>query len=841
VTFDHPLSLLLLLVLPALWVWMRGAPGASRVCLALKCSVFAALVIALAGPSALMRVEQLAVTLVMDTSASMPRQSLERGEAMLRSLVRKQSGADLRLVTFAGSSRLQPVASKAEKVTIPEGIEPNDTLVGDAMASDVEGALHLALSTFPAQGARRILLISDGNETRGNALSEALRARERGVSIFTVLTGGTAPLPVTAESIDSPQNVLSGEHFALSMRLVSARSLAVRVWATTGGQEIGSTTLDLQAGGNTVSLDARIVESGVMLVDVHISAAGAEQVLFSQAVTVERPRVLYIAGEGKPSAPLLETLKAAGVDVQMENAFPIGSVKQDWDAVVLDNYPDHHLSTDEDSALAKYVFMGGGLIFVAGDKNAHLARDPETPFEKMLPVRALPPPEKPAAVVLVLDRSGSMRGLPIAMVRYAARTSVLALRPVDKVGVISFNEAFDWVIPMGPASGLASKAELINQISADGDTDIYQPMVAALAAVLHEDASSRHIILLTDGDQTRGAFQDFPQLEQDAAEKHVTISTIGVGNLVNHPLLNEMAHSTNGKAYFVEDTGTPQILNAEMRSVDDMAIQEKPVHATRIRPAEFTDGIDFTRAPGLLGFVQAEAKDGAETILRVDQEKPLLVRWNYGLGSVIAFMSDAKGRWAANWVPWESFGTLWPQMVRAVSSHRDRVVRAGVRQSEGEATVYYDIQEQAGDLGETGLDLANPLVVEAPDGTHRTVLLAKTTPGHYEARVPYGEPGLYRIASRNSGLALPEVGLYQNSEELRAKAINLTLLSEISRVTGGKVNPSIDQILDDKGSLMRERRPLWPYWLLLALALDLLEVAIRKGLFKRLHAFRSNV
>jgi hypothetical protein len=73
VTFDQPIFLLLIGLLPVLWVWMRKAPGASEACLALKCAAFTALVIALAGPWAPLRVEKLAVTVLMDTSASMPR------------------------------------------------------------------------------------------------------------------------------------------------------------------------------------------------------------------------------------------------------------------------------------------------------------------------------------------------------------------------------------------------------------------------------------------------------------------------------------------------------------------------------------------------------------------------------------------------------------------------------------------------------------------------------------------------------------------------------------------------------------------------------------------------
>src|SRR5260370_34896812 len=112
--------------------------------------------------------------------------------------------------------------------------------------------MQLALSTFPAQGARRILLISDGNETQGNALTEALRARERGVAIFTAPAGGTAPLAVQVESIAAPQDVFSGERFTLALQLESARSLPARIWMTPQGHQIGSTTVNLRPGNTTL-------------------------------------------------------------------------------------------------------------------------------------------------------------------------------------------------------------------------------------------------------------------------------------------------------------------------------------------------------------------------------------------------------------------------------------------------------------------------------------------------------------------------------------------------------------------------------------------------------------
>jgi Ca-activated chloride channel homolog len=832
-TFDQPMFLFLLGLLPVLWIWMRRAPGASLACLTLKCAAYAALVIALAGPWAALRMKKLAVTVLMDTSASMPRESLQHGEAMLRDLVRKNSGADLRLITFDEHPSLLAVPAQADKVSIPQGVNPKE-----GMATNIEDALQLALSTFPSEGARRILLISDGNENRGHALTEALRARERGVPVFTVPAGGNAPLPVNLESIASPQDVFSGEHFTVSLTLNSAETLAARVWITSGGQEVGSTKADLQVGSNVVNLDARISQSGVSVMEVRISGAGAEQELVSQAVTVRRPHVLYISGGHETSPPLLQTLKRAEVDVEMATAFPVIHPGRDWDAVLLDNYPDHELAAEEDAAIERYVYGGGGLIFIAGDSNAKLALEPKTPFEKMLPVRAQPPPVRPTAVVLVLDKSGSMSGPKIQMARDAARSTLTTLRPVDKIGVISFDEDFDWVFHLGLATGLEEKSKQIDEIMANGGTKIYPALEAAFEAIVKEPASRRHIILLTDGVSTPGTKEDFPQLEKEALAKQVTISTIGVGDYINRDLLDELAHKTNGKSHFVEDPSMiPQVINAEVRSLEDLAIQERPVHAVQVRAVEFTDGVDFKKAPNLLGFVQAKAKEGTETILSVDDKKPLLVTWQYGLGRVIAFMSDAKSRWAEPWVRWRSFGTLWPQMVRNVS-HRDRTVRAGVRpgDQEGEAIVYYDVLANPENPAGEELNAPGPsqVLVEVPGQASRAIPLEQTAPGHYEARIPAGQKGLYRILSGNSELILPEQGFYREAQETEPQAVNIDLLSEISRVTGGRMHPSIDQVLTDKGTLVRERSALWPYWLILALLLNFLEVGLRKGFFERL-------
>jgi hypothetical protein len=263
------------------------------------------------------------------------------------------------------------------------------------------------------------------------------------------------------------------------------------------------------------------------------------------------------------------------------------------------------------------------------------------------------------------------------------------------------------------------------------------------------------------------------------------------------------------------------------------------VQALSAQPAEITDGIDFSAAPPLLGFVRSKAKDGAETVLRVKSGEPLLVRWRYGLGQVVAFLSDARGKWAANWVGWEPYGKLWPQLVRSVTN-QDRRVHTTTRPGnvDGEEIVAYDLLGSA--AGGTSATLNSEAVgerpvilVQSPGDLVASLPLVETTPGHYEARIPASRPGLYRIFSPPGvQRKLPEVGFYRQSEESQRKGVNRALLARIADTTGGRMSPTVEQLLDRKGTLVLEPRPIWPYILISVLILNFFEVAIRRGLLR---------
>ncbi len=149
-------------------------------------------------------------------------------------------------------------------------------------------------------------------------------------------------------------------------------------------------------------------------------------------------------------------------------------------------------------------------------------------------------------------------------------------------------------------------------------------------------------------------------------------------------------------------------------------------------------------------------------ILRVDEKKPLLVRWRYGLGRVIAFMSDAKSRWAAPWVRWECIRhAVAADGARRVAPRPQRCAPACVQEIRKAKrwcfTMCWPTRKipRADTLGSAGRRISWSRRMErAP----RTMPLEETAPGHYEARIPADQGGLYHIVSGNSEMLLPEAG-----------------------------------------------------------------------------------
>ncbi|MCP5110307.1 MAG: VWA domain-containing protein, partial [bacterium] len=396
------------------------------------------------------------------------------------------------------------------------------------------------------------------------------------------------------------------------------------------------------------------------------------------------------------------------------------------------------------------------------------------------------------------------------------------LRPVDRIGVLIFDNSHQWAVPIRRAEDRTLIQRLVAGITPDGGTQIAPALAEAYRRVLPTRATFKHIVLLTDGISEEG---DSIQLAQQAAERKVTISTVGLGQDVNKQYLEKVALYAKGKSYILSDpTALAQILLRDVLEHTGSTTVEKPVTPEVLRQSEILESVGMETAPPLEGYVRYEAKTTAETILQVYDKDPLLARWQFGLGRAAVFTSDAKSRWAAGWVGWEGYDRFWINLTRDLLPHA-AASQATVRydSARGELVADYRLSERVPEPEEIP-----DLFVLGPDGFQKPLGVRKLAAGAYEGRVPIDDQqGLFRIRPLEESPAFPEVGFYRQQDELNEWGSNEALLRRVSDFTGGRFQPSPGEVFDTGGRAVAATMELWPGLLLLALLFNLGEVVQR--------------
>jgi uncharacterized protein YegL len=545
---------------------------------------------------------------------------------------------------------------------------------------------------------------------------------------------------------------------------------------------------------------------------------------FDSALTLRRPRVLLISNDPADAEQhLLRTLEANQFDVQRAPSGPPDQL-DDYQLVIFNNWDMQSVPPARKAALEEFVKQGGGLLWIGGDRNVYVEKKEEDALERTLPAKLAPPrtPEG-TAVVLIIDKSSSMEGKKMELARQAAVGVVENLRPVDQVGVLIFDNSFQWSVPLRRADDRTSIKRLISGITPDGGTQIAPALTEAYRKILTSKAVYKHIVLLTDGISEEG---DSMTLSKDAVANHVTISTVGLGQDVNRAFLEKVAQLAQGKAYFLNDpSGLEQIVLRDVKEHTGSTAVEKDVHPEVVNRAEILDGVGIETAPPLRGYVRFLARPTTDLILRAGPEDPLLVRWQYGLGRAAVFTSDAKNRWAAAWVAWPGFDKLWANIFRDLLPHAESSEAAAeFDRAANELVVDYHL----------GRDVPEPAAIPdifafGPNGFQSPLKVAKMAAGHFRARLAIGErQGLFRVRPLAESRAFPEVGFYRQEDEMLEFGANDQLLHQVAEATGGRYNPGLNTIFDSTGRAIPATLDLWPMLLALAIALNLAELLLRK-------------
>ncbi|MCA9057293.1 MAG: VWA domain-containing protein, partial [Planctomycetaceae bacterium] len=585
------------------------------------------------------------------------------------------------VVRFARTANVIPTDLSAQPATSNLNLEKTKTDDGASTGewsseTDLQSAVAVALRQCPPGRQPHLVLMTDGQETRGD-----IRVALAGTAAII----STVPLPVLSAAevlvsgFDLPDSPGEGEPFEGAVLVESTGVATVRVLLYANEFRISAQSVELQAGMNRIPVSDRIDKSTLYTAKIELpedaSPATAATDTFAQnnqatavLTTSGKPSVLLVDRFPEQSQSIAWALKEEGIrcDVRPPEAIPESITDLEaWQAVLLSNVPATSLSESRMEVLRRYVSdSGGGLIMLGGEDSFGLGGYYRTAIEDILPVRCdfEKEQEKPSlAMVLVIDKSGSMGGQKIALAREAAVGAVELLGPRDQIGVIAFDGASYWISPL---RALSDKAQVIDQISTirpDGGTSLYPALRKAFDALQTTASRLKHVIVLTDGYSEPG---EFDALTREMAAARMTVTTVGIGD-ADRELLEGMALTGRGRYYFTDDPQSiPRIFARETLQASQSAIQEEPFLPQLVRASRVLAGIDFESAPLLLGYVTTRPRQSSEVLLTTESGDPLLAWWRHGLGMTVAFTSDAGSRWAAEWAGWPQYSAFWTQLVR---------------------------------------------------------------------------------------------------------------------------------------------------------------------------------
>ena len=837
VTFARPLALVLLpCVVLVLRLGGRRAGRRWRIASALRAAMVALLVLAAAGPAVRVPATGASVVFAVDRSLSVTASGAGDTEtAFVRAaLARMRSQDRAGVITFGGRPALRvPVASQVEAGDLGVGPAPD--------ATDIGAALDLARGVLPADGARRIVLLSDGGENSGDAAAAARAAAAAGIPIDVVPLSGPSAADVLVDDVVAPQEVRPGERYEVRAVLQSTAAASATVTLRRNGAASAVRRLSLAPGETAVRFPEIALTPGPIryTVDVEASPSALSGNKHGEALVVVRgrPRVLF-AADG--SRPLAEWLRRQGVDVDARSPDGVPASPADlapYAGIVLDDVPANELSRAQQEALRTFVAAaGGGLAAIGGPHSFGVGGYAGTPLEAVLPVKmdvrqtaTLPT----VAIVLVIDTSGSMEAFGTELAKEELAKEVAAsvidhLGEHDLIGVITFDQEYRWLVPMTEARFRSRVLEEIARLAAGGGTVMYPPLEAAHAALRTSPARLRHVIVVSDGLTDPGPpGTSFRTLATSMARDRVTLSTVAIGHDADLPFMRNLATWGLGRSYFAKDLyAIPEIFTTEAFLATRSYLIETRSPLSRGSAAPTLAGV--SAPPPVDGYVATVPKPSADVGLSSPRRDPVLATWQYGLGRAVAFTSDDGLRWTSGWGTWPDAARFWSQAVRWMLRDEGSGLYAETTTSGGEGHVVLDVRRPDGTPW-SGLAVTGR--VSAPDGAERPIELSETAPGRYEGAWPAAAPGTYGVvigARDNAALVGTRIValVVPYSPELRPAPGGPALLSRIVETGGGAfLSDPADVFRPGPGSGSRDA---WPPLAAVSLALLVAEVAVRR-------------
>ena len=371
--------------------------------------------------------------------------------------------------------------------------------------------------------------------------------------------------------------------------------------------------------------------------------------------------------------------------------------------------PSSSLLKKNRQKIKQYLKASGGILVLQGnklkekwlpayfhkEKFSHVPRkNPKKPLEKKKEKMRVKIKLRSAAIVFLIDRSGSMAGKKLILAQLAALKSISKLWIQDLIGVIVFDEVSRWIVPLGRGSDFKRMTRRLLNVRPGGGTKIVQAIRKAYQSLRQINSHIKHIILLSDGQDENPFFarKDLEILIPKMKREKISITTIGVGDDFDTILMPLIAKWGKGSFYYVHDYNRiPSVVLNDVERVLSFRkippnssdrkkpnpIKEKKIKITKPFPpktkakkkisvskSSFCSNLvkSFKKFPDINDIQTYKLRPGVQLEL-LAKKKPLLMHHQVNLGRVMLWNGKAE-----EWGAWPFYPMFWARMVRYLSS-----------------------------------------------------------------------------------------------------------------------------------------------------------------------------
>ncbi len=535
-----------------------------------------------------------------------------------------------------------------------------EEILGDA--TDIEAALEYAMSMMPTDKARRIIVLSDGMETDGDAVSLAKHLATQGIRIdamyFDTTNQDSDEVQISEFTIEEGSYV--GDDVKLSVELKSNIDTSAELVLYDNEQRVKGLNIDVAEGNNLVEMTATADTAGghnyYVKLESDVDTNQENNQAYAYLNVAGAPNILVIA-DTISNAELLSGILSEEnqVDVAIAYRAPNSIVELcNYDEVILVNVDNDELPDDYDKLLETYVSVYGRSLLTIGGNNTYMSGNMAgTAFEEMLPVTLSmddSSEDDVIALALVLDCSNSMSmtEMYLSVAKQGAIQCVEAMGDKDYVAVVSFNTVAQVQSPLIEANRDNKNylTRLISGLTTAQGTYYVKALELAYDELEDFDAKVKHVIFLSDGNPSDDGYN---RVVERMSADGITVSTIGLG--YESDILAKLAEIGGGRYYYVADAlNLPDIMLRETEQVATGMVMSGEYRPVVVKESALTDGLDIKQLPIINSYAGTNLKDDATAYIATEEGHPIYASWRYGAGTVATYTSSVASGWSDQWL-----------------------------------------------------------------------------------------------------------------------------------------------------------------------------------------------